>query len=1395
MDFPTPNFQEPLQRRLTKMYSDTKKSYESVTEPPKLEVASELSSLHRKLQIQKNRLIAWGLEWSDRSAAASGDIDESLEREGLSDVVGSVLASIKDILQEAERMRYSKGTLKDQGGDGPGSRSEKATLKDYWAASDKPRFQDLLKDLTISIDTLYDLSRSCRAFRHTSQPDKGQGRTKPEHAENEKSNLSSNVATSKAGAESFPRPLLSAASSRSQQSLRIDYSALVIPDDGTPPPLQPPPYEAIANPPNPGVMGYFRHSNASSHPWKRDGNVVPTVPVLIDYAPIDSIYHETGIFPSMSRLDALAEAIHQSEGAARIVETGSLNLLGYFEDPKSPRYGLVYELPQTVYSGPADRSKSLESMAPCSLLSLLQTKVGNTGNSMTPSLDDRFHLAHTLAVSFFHLHATGVIHRDVTSNNIVFFRSTNAPGRPLPRLGGFDIRNPYITAFDLFTEYNYETPSTRTAADLYRHPQDARLGGRGFIKEYTPALDIYGLGLILLEIGLWLPLSNFWKPEVSLPTLKGSTLNTLVKKLGARCGTAYMRAVDSCLSIVEREQSREASGPQISYYWEVVKRLDRCCLIEEGDVQPPLASTPPPQVYPPLQPRTRDKSEQSLPSWLPLEKFRTSSDSIAESPQKSTEESDPISSHQSSIAQDAQSNQRPTIPDVECSPDPSAWNVRPNQASITQDVDPSQDSITQNVKPNQYSIGQEVKSAQDLTAQDILSKRGSPTPDVIIQISPNETSSAPSKPRLKMHPAKVSQWHLDEWHHKLLPRLERLMEKALKDSAETFTVDLIGVGESPQTATPTIFITCSSAGRVKGILNRYFTYDKTVFDLKVRKGKLRRSSAKKTSKQQRGGNPVRSAVRDVDEDPEAVNPFYYEKPLCGASIGAYKDDEHSLAVSYGGIVLVDGDPHGMTVHHMLEPPSDEEESDNEPAENEHAFRSSANSRSPNVNLGPNNCPPWTWREPYEGSYISDASEEEAEFESDQGYEEEYESSVGESSISEEESVHTVGDIRGVPQGEGANFPVTQPALQDIEEGYYPEPEDENEEHLASFHLGNIHASSGIRRLKQDGINHEIDWALFKIKKERLQPHNLISGGRRFCQYPVWNKRPQLTPPVSRHRAFREEEDLFPNRVAPVKHLAGLQVHSFGRTTGLRRGVISPAMSSVKIAGRTSSSRSWHVIGDFGIPGDSGAWVIDNDEGRVCGHVLAWCTEKAVAYICPMQILIQDMERTLASSITLPDSVDPPTQARRRSISENLETTFGGAARLQPPPRAEELVEPKTIAAEAGLPNIGNLRISSPGPPGHSSFSSSSSSVMTEPDIGSLRISSRKRRGSSSTERSAAFQNPVLGNQSKSIFGSGGSGAGGPGVGGGSGKQPIDERQMVTTSPMATSPMATTGGVV
>ena len=55
-----------------------------------------------------------------------------------------------------------------------------------------------------------------------------------------------------------------------------------------------------------------------------------------------------------------------------------------------------------------------------------------------------------------------------------------------------------------------------------------------------------------------------------------------------------------------------------------------------------------------------------------------------------------------------------------------------------------------------------------------------------------------------------------------------------------------------------------------------------------------------------------------------------------------------------------------------------------------------------------------------------------------------------------------------------------------------------------------------------------------------------------------------------------------------------------------------------------------------VPGDSGAWIYNASTSQLCGHVLAWSDRRKTAYIAPMEVLFEDIKKTLdAEHVSLP----------------------------------------------------------------------------------------------------------------------------------------------------------------
>lgn len=152
----------------------------------------------------------------------------------------------------------------------------------------------------------------------------------------------------------------------------------------------------------------------------------------------------------------------------------------------------------------------------------------------------------------------------------------------------------------------------------------------------------------------------------------------------------------------------------------------------------------------------------------------------------------------------------------------------------------------------------------------------------------------------------------------------------------------------------------------------------------------------------------------------------------------------------------------------------------------------------------------------------------------------------------------IGDIEGLKKNHGRDIVIMQPAQDDLPDQESPERGGS----LETYKLGTILASSGIRRVTVDSEKHEIDWALIQISAQRLMERNIIRGGGKYLR-------------------TAGPSNLEPCAIVPMAELSELSVHATGRTSGLQGGVISPAMSSVRLHGRATFSRSWHVVGNLG----------------------------------------------------------------------------------------------------------------------------------------------------------------------------------------------------------------------
>jgi hypothetical protein len=141
---------------------------------------------------------------------------------------------------------------------------------------------------------------------------------------------------------------------------------------------------------------------------------------------------------------------------------------------------------------------SAKSSEPPTLTSLLSQEC--------PSLSTRKTLAYRIAYSILYLHTVKWFHKGIRSDCIIF-RADSTTGKP-------DISNPYMTGFEYSRPDRTDAHTTHLPPwgpnEVYVHPDYQGGSANGPFKR---SYDIYSLGIVLLEIAYWQPISAIVAPE------------------------------------------------------------------------------------------------------------------------------------------------------------------------------------------------------------------------------------------------------------------------------------------------------------------------------------------------------------------------------------------------------------------------------------------------------------------------------------------------------------------------------------------------------------------------------------------------------------------------------------------------------------------------------------------------------------------------------------------------------------------------------------------------------------------------------------------------------------------------------------------------------------------
>jgi serine/threonine protein kinase len=292
----------------------------------------------------------------------------------------------------------------------------------------------------------------------------------------------------------------------------------------------------------------------------RASEIAPIKNVLIEMHRYDNKISPDLRLQLFFRVDKLARLLHTTP---KPPDARVLDCLGWVDHPSYPSgpcVGFVYSIP--LSTAQPQRSGS----EPLSLQALLKQE-------KLPHLGTRFQLAQVLVRAILQLHAAGWLHKDLKSSNIIFF----------PESGSFQFPNLYITGFDFARPDGPDEisdiggiVSPLSAASLYHHPEYSQNTGisNAQKKRFRRAYDVYALGCILLEIGLWRSLDSMWKPKYSPRVFRERLVDNWAKELGGRCGERYQKVVEDCLMAGDEAEAHETKELR-EFVWGVVDQLEK----------------------------------------------------------------------------------------------------------------------------------------------------------------------------------------------------------------------------------------------------------------------------------------------------------------------------------------------------------------------------------------------------------------------------------------------------------------------------------------------------------------------------------------------------------------------------------------------------------------------------------------------------------------------------------------------------------------------------------------------------------------------------------------------------------------------------------------------------
>lgn len=273
------------------------------------------------------------------------------------------------------------------------------------------------------------------------------------------------------------------------------------------------------------------------------------------------------------------------------VRLRTLRLLGIFKNPNHGYLGFAHALPDLLWRAPPTMSESdWDIRRPHRLSKALEFR-----NISQVPLGSRFELARTLLKSVIFLHTSGWLHKNIRPESIIFFPKYQQPltrkridwldvflmGYKYARLhsqtefdgddDGDDDGNRMRGNYGTYDDPDVPRVQEHITLDIYQHPTKRTEPHR----RYQSAYDMYSLGLVLLEIGLWEPLAKLVPSSLNAYEMQHHIQDKLHPRLVGQCGETYAGVVRDCLGM-ERQKSDTDKERQRNLALKMYADLGRC---------------------------------------------------------------------------------------------------------------------------------------------------------------------------------------------------------------------------------------------------------------------------------------------------------------------------------------------------------------------------------------------------------------------------------------------------------------------------------------------------------------------------------------------------------------------------------------------------------------------------------------------------------------------------------------------------------------------------------------------------------------------------------------------------------------------------------------------------